>query len=71
MRLRVVSSLLLLFFPAGQWVAQAASNAQKFSPPSRTFRFTYSFTVKDIPAGTKLVRVWIPVAQTDEHNCGA
>jgi transglutaminase-like putative cysteine protease len=68
MRLRVVSSLLLLFFPAGQLVAQATSNAQKFSPPSRTFRFTYSFTVKDIPAGTKLVRVWIPVAQTDEHQ---
>ena len=41
---------------------------QKFSPPSRKFRFTYSFTVKDIPPGTKVVRVWVPVAHTDEHQ---
>ena len=68
MRLRVLPLLLLLFFPACQLAAQATSNSQKFSPPSRTFRFTYSFTVKDIPPGTKLVRVWVPVAQTDEHQ---
>ena len=68
MRLRVLPSLLLLFFPACQLVAQAPSNAQKFGPPSRTFRFTYSFTVKDIPAGAKLVRIWVPVAQTNEHQ---
>jgi transglutaminase-like putative cysteine protease len=46
----------------------ATSDKQKFSPPSRKFRFTYAFTVKDIPAGTKLVRVWVPVAHTDEHQ---
>ena len=63
MRLRIFSSLLLLFFPVPQFLApqfhtsqlaaQASSNAQKFSPPSRTFRFTYNVTVKDIPAGAK------------------
>ena len=63
MRLRVLSSLLLLFFPACQLAAQATSNAQKFSPPTRTFRFTYNFTVKDIPSGAKRVRVWAPVPQ--------
>jgi hypothetical protein len=68
MRLRVLSSLLLLFFPACQLAAQATSNAQKFSPPTRTFRFTYNLTVKDIPSGTKRVRVWIPVPQTDQHQ---
>src|SRR5438874_7238155 len=68
MRLRVLSSLLLLYFPACQLGAQGTSNAQKFSPPSRTFRFTYNFTVKDIPSGAKRVRVWIPVAQTDRHQ---
>ena len=45
-----------------------ASSGQKFSPPSRSFRFTYSFTVKDIPAGTKVVRVWTPVAHSDENQ---
>ena len=73
MRLRVLSSMLLLFFlapkfPALQLAAQATSNAQKFSPLARTFRFTYNFTVKDIPSGAKRVRVWIPVPQTDQHQ---
>jgi transglutaminase-like putative cysteine protease len=62
-KLRVLSSLLL-FFPAGQLAAQAAPNAHKVSP-SRTFRFTYSFTVKGIPSGAKRVRVWIPMPMTD------
>ncbi|HTW58746.1 MAG TPA: transglutaminase domain-containing protein [Terriglobales bacterium] len=67
MKLRVLSSLLLLFFPVCQF-AQSASHVQKFSPPSRTFRFTYNFTVKDIPSGAKRVRVWIPLPQTDQHQ---
>jgi transglutaminase-like putative cysteine protease len=67
MRLRVLS--LLLFLPAIQFgAAQATSTAQKFSPPARTFRFTYSFTVKDIPSGGKRVRVWVPVPQSDQHQ---
>jgi transglutaminase-like putative cysteine protease len=67
-RLKVLSSLLLAFFPALQLSAQAISNAHKFSPPARTFRFTYNFTVKDIPSDAKRVRVWIPVPQTDSHQ---
>jgi transglutaminase-like putative cysteine protease len=67
-KLRVLLSLLLLSSPAWQVAAQATSNAQKFSPPARTFRFTYNFTVKDIPSGAKRVRVWIPVPQTDQHQ---
>ena len=68
MRLRVLSSLFLLLFLAGQLAAQATSNAQKFSPPSRTFRFTYSFTVKDIPSTAKQIRVWVPVPQSDQQQ---
>jgi transglutaminase-like putative cysteine protease len=68
MKLRVLSSLLLLFCPAGQLAAQATSNAQKFSPPTRSFHFTYNFTVKDIPSEVKRVRVWVPVPQNDEHQ---
>jgi transglutaminase-like putative cysteine protease len=67
-KLRVLSLLLLLSLPAGQLAAQATSSAQKFSPPARTFRFTYNFTVKDIPSGAKQVRVWVPVPQTDQHQ---
>src|SRR3954468_9071836 len=68
MKLRILSSLLLLFFSSYQLAGQAASTAQKFSPPSRTFRFSYNFTIKDIPSGAKRVRVWVPVPQTDQHQ---
>ena len=68
MRMRVLSALLLLLVPACQLAAQTTSNAPKFSPPKRTFRFTYNFTVKDIPSGAKRVRVWVPVPQTDQHQ---
>ncbi|MGB9236699.1 MAG: transglutaminase domain-containing protein [Terriglobales bacterium] len=68
MKLGVLSSLLLVLFSACQLAAQATSNARKFSPPTRTFRFTYNFTVKDIPSGAKQVRVWVPVPQTDQHQ---
>ena len=61
MKLRVFSSLLLFFFPACQLAAQATSNTEKFSPPTRTFHFTYNFTVKDVPRVAKRVRVWVPV----------
>ncbi len=67
MRLRVLS-LLLLLLPACPLGGQVSSNVQKFSPPSRTFRFTYSFTLKDLPAGVKQVRVWVPVPQSDQHQ---
>jgi transglutaminase-like putative cysteine protease len=60
--------LLLLTLPVCQLAAQATLKAEKFSPPTRTFRFTYNFTVKDIPSGAKRVRVWIPVPQTDQHQ---
>ena len=61
-------SLLLVLITASLSTAQTPAEKQKFSPPARKFRFTYAFTVKDIPAGTKLVRVWVPVAHTDEHQ---
>lgn len=68
MRLQVLPPFLLLIFCTVPLTAQTPSNAQKFSPPTRTFHFTYSFTVKDIPAGTRQMRVWVPVPQTDQHQ---
>lgn len=73
MKLRALSLLMLACFAASTLAAQTADKPgtppeKKFSPPTRKFRFTYSFTVKDIPSGTKLVRVWVPVAHTDEHQ---
>lgn len=69
MRPLVLSALVPLFvFLSHLAPAQNSSKGQKFSPPSRSFRFTYNFSVKDIPSGTKRVRVWVPVPQTDQHQ---
>ena len=69
MKPRAFRSLLAVCFLSSALAAQtSAPPKQKFSPPTRKFRFTYSFTVKDIPAGAKLVRIWMPVAHTDEHQ---
>jgi len=69
MRLKVFSSaVILLSLSAYQWAAPDSTNDHKFSPRVRRFRFSYSFTVKDIPAGAKRVRVWIPVPQTDQQQ---
>jgi len=67
-RLRVLAPLLLVVFQACLLTAQATSNAEKFSPPTRTFRFTYNLAVKDIPAGVKRGRVWVLLPQTDQHQ---
>ena len=38
------------------------------TPESRTFRFTCTMAVHDIPAGAREVSVWIPVPKSDPHQ---
>jgi transglutaminase-like putative cysteine protease len=69
MGLRRFASISIVWCFTALLAAQTAqSDKQKFSPAARKFRFTYAFTVKDIPADAKVVRVWVPVAHTDEHQ---
>jgi transglutaminase-like putative cysteine protease len=68
MRPKIFSSSLLLFLAVCQLIAQTTPKTQKFSPQTRTFRFTYNFTIKDIPSTAKQVRVWAPVPHTDQHQ---
>jgi hypothetical protein len=35
---------------------------------SRTFELTYKATVRDIPEGTKVLDLWLPLPQTDRHQ---
>jgi transglutaminase-like putative cysteine protease len=42
--------------------ARAAESA------SRSFGFNYEIVLKDVPALTKVARVWIPLAVSDEHQ---
>jgi transglutaminase-like putative cysteine protease len=64
----LAASLLLMFVSVSPLTAESPTKAEKFSPPSRTFHFAYNFALKDIPAGAKQVRVWIPMPQSDEHQ---
>jgi transglutaminase-like putative cysteine protease len=68
MSLRRFGALVAISGFTALLAAQTATEKQKFSPPYRKFRFTYAFTVKDIPAGAKIVRVWVPVAHSDDHQ---
>lgn len=36
--------------------------------PTRTFRFTYSVVVQDIPDGAHRLSIWVPVPKTDRHQ---
>ena len=61
-------TLMLLCLSALMALPVAARAPGEFSPPSRTFLFTYQVTLKDIPAGAQRVRVWIPCAVTDANQ---
>ena len=61
MRLPVLSTLLFVSFSACLLTAQtAAPETQKFSPSPALSASPIAFTIKDIPANTKIVRVWFP-----------
>ena len=40
----------------------------EFSPPSRTFLFTYQVALKALPSGARQVRIWIPRPVSDAHQ---
>jgi len=46
---------------------EAKSEPKAAQAPSRTFLFTYTATVTDLPAD-KTARVWLPVATTNDHQ---
>src|ERR1700689_351963 len=66
---RLLLCLLVLTFAVAPLLHSPTSIAiDSFSPPQRMFHFTYTFVVKDVPKDARLVRVWVPVAQSDAHQ---
>jgi len=45
-----------------------AAGVEPGAPATRTFRFTYTVTVRDIPAGARRLSIWVPVPETDPHQ---
>ena len=62
------SVLTLLGISALAAISLAERTPGEFSPPSRTFLFTYQVTLKDLPRDAQRVRVWIPCAVTDSNQ---
>lgn len=50
--------------PTGAPSARVGSGGEA----TRTFRFTYSVAVRDIPEGARKLSIWIPVPKTDRHQ---
>jgi transglutaminase-like putative cysteine protease len=63
--IRAVSAVLalVLLTPARQESQQVVSKDFLKPGESRTFSITYTGLIKEIPAGTKKLRVWLPVPQ--------
>ncbi len=59
--LLLLTCLALLLLAATRAPAGARERFRKFS-------FTYSATVKNLPSGAKLVRLWIPLASSDRNQ---
>jgi transglutaminase-like putative cysteine protease len=49
-------------------LASARLSASEGQSRSRTFELTYKATVRDIPVGTKILDLWLPLPQTDRNQ---
>lgn len=49
-------------------ITRAANAPVAHSSKSRVFEFTYKAEIQDLPAGSHVVRIWIPVAQSNAHQ---
>ena len=63
-RIRVLIFGIAMLAP----IAMAGDEGVTLGAKSRKFEFTYTATVKDVPADAKTVDVWIPVPQTDVYQ---
>jgi len=62
------SSRLLPALAAGMTLLAAMSASAQQGQKSRTFRFTYATTLRDVPVGAKSLDVWLPYPQTDVNQ---
>ncbi len=65
MKKRLLLLAILLF---GSYLLLAARASVPPSARARKFDFTYRVTIKDLPPGTQKVRVWLPLAVSDDHQ---
>lgn len=64
MKLKYVAAFLLISCCTTSLTAAEPGTVK----PSRTFEFTYSIAVKNLPSAAREVRIWIPIATTNKHQ---
>jgi transglutaminase-like putative cysteine protease len=64
----LVRSMILGLTSAVLLLPPIMASAMEGHPPSRTFELTYKATVRDIPEGTKVLDLWLPLPQTDRNQ---
>jgi transglutaminase-like putative cysteine protease len=64
---RRVAAILLLLTVVPILIALARPRETALGK-ARSFEFSYNFTVKDLPATAQRVRVWIPLAASDQNQ---
>ena len=59
----------MLALAATLLLASGAIAAETSAPAAvRSFQLSYSFTVKDVPADAKSIKVWVPVPQSNPYQ---
>ena len=49
-------------------VALSGCRSRAGTEESRTFHFTYTVTLRNIPAGAHELSIWVPIPKTDHHQ---
>jgi transglutaminase-like putative cysteine protease len=67
MRGLFLSPCLVMVLALGASAGTVTTSPRHF-PAMRNFEFTYHVQVTDLPTGSHVVRIWIPVASADRHQ---
>jgi transglutaminase-like putative cysteine protease len=68
MRTSILGVILVLGTAAVPAALMRSETHPVNSAPSRTFAFTYSAEIHDVPAGAQEVDLWLPYPQSDEYQ---
>lgn len=63
MKLKVLAALCLVFCCSASFPSKSEAAKR-----SRTFEFTYEAAVRNLPSTARDVRIWIPVASSNQHQ---
>jgi len=67
-RFAIISAVVALAAAPATRTATPPGSAAPVDAGSRTFKFHYGVTIRDIPPDAKHLAIWVPIPQTDRHQ---